>query len=341
MVSTTKDPLTFNDLMATPIGFFKYVLNRLKIDNLTQDLLLGPAYDLLKGTCTSSIKLEYNFQECFNALTDKLDWNNPEGDCSLRHLTPLRSYALIWKYCQGGSSKLNLHDHRIRQRSGGFTISSLMTNSLAFLALHSARPSVLQLTRVVERGFSSIPIPITWHISISPDDILSLIWFLTKFPLWLSSHFLLLSTPFAALDRTTLSIRCDHSETEQHSSILISFVPLTDKFQSLFPSSTLRSFDSIPRSSSPSIPSKLFHNQHQSQTSLVGAPLCDLASHRSTPRNEQSLPQAMVILNLLRGGRISGSGDGDGSGDDDNDVDDDDDINHGRGGDRDGDLHLL
>nr|GEV85583.1 hypothetical protein [Tanacetum cinerariifolium] len=80
MVYAIKDPLTFNDLMATPIDFFKYVLNRLKIDNLTQDLLLGPAYDLLKGTCTSSIELEYNFQECFNALIDKLDWNNPEGD---------------------------------------------------------------------------------------------------------------------------------------------------------------------------------------------------------------------------------------------------------------------
>nr|GEW11953.1 putative reverse transcriptase domain-containing protein [Tanacetum cinerariifolium] len=79
MVSATKDPLTFNDLMATPIDFSKYVLNRLKIDNLTQDILLGPAFDLLKGTCTSSIKLEYNFQECYNALTDKLDWNNPEG----------------------------------------------------------------------------------------------------------------------------------------------------------------------------------------------------------------------------------------------------------------------
>ncbi|GKC56111.1 hypothetical protein Tco_1083709 [Tanacetum coccineum] len=80
MVSAIKNPLTFNDLMATPIDFSKYVLNRLKIDNLTQDLLLGPAYNLLKGTCTSSIELEYNFQECFNALTDKLDWNNPEGD---------------------------------------------------------------------------------------------------------------------------------------------------------------------------------------------------------------------------------------------------------------------
>ncbi|GJU98235.1 hypothetical protein Tco_1327506 [Tanacetum coccineum] len=80
MVSATKDPLTFNNLMATPIDFSKYVLNRLKIENLNQDLLLGPAYNLLKGTCTSSIELEYNFQECFNALTDKLDWNNLEGD---------------------------------------------------------------------------------------------------------------------------------------------------------------------------------------------------------------------------------------------------------------------
>ncbi|GJS47905.1 retrovirus-related pol polyprotein from transposon TNT 1-94 [Tanacetum coccineum] len=51
MVSATKDPLTFNNLIATPIDFSKYVLNRLKIDNLTQDILLGPAYNLFKGTC--------------------------------------------------------------------------------------------------------------------------------------------------------------------------------------------------------------------------------------------------------------------------------------------------
>ncbi|GKG11496.1 hypothetical protein Tco_0342896, partial [Tanacetum coccineum] len=55
MVSAIKDPFTFNDLMATSIDFSKYVLNRLKIDNLNQDILLGPAYNLLKGTCTSSI----------------------------------------------------------------------------------------------------------------------------------------------------------------------------------------------------------------------------------------------------------------------------------------------
>ncbi|GJT38624.1 hypothetical protein Tco_0938489 [Tanacetum coccineum] len=51
MVSTTKDPHTFDELMATPINFYKYAMNRLQ-DNLTQEFLVGPVYNLLKGTCT-------------------------------------------------------------------------------------------------------------------------------------------------------------------------------------------------------------------------------------------------------------------------------------------------
>ncbi|GJX63019.1 hypothetical protein Tco_0295919 [Tanacetum coccineum] len=35
MISASKDPLTFNDLIDTPIDFSKYVLNGLKIENLT------------------------------------------------------------------------------------------------------------------------------------------------------------------------------------------------------------------------------------------------------------------------------------------------------------------
>ncbi|GJU17730.1 reverse transcriptase domain-containing protein [Tanacetum coccineum] len=38
------------------------------------------ARDRQKSICTSSIELEYNFQEYFNTLINKLDWNNPEGD---------------------------------------------------------------------------------------------------------------------------------------------------------------------------------------------------------------------------------------------------------------------
>nr|GEV06348.1 reverse transcriptase domain-containing protein [Tanacetum cinerariifolium] len=85
MVSTTKDPLSLDELMVTPIDFSKHAINRLKIDNLTQAHLVGPIYELLKGTCTSSIELEYNIEDCFKALTEKLNWNNPEGDQDSKH----------------------------------------------------------------------------------------------------------------------------------------------------------------------------------------------------------------------------------------------------------------
>ncbi|GJS62436.1 putative ribonuclease H-like domain-containing protein [Tanacetum coccineum] len=62
MMSATKDPLTFDELMATPIDFSKFTKNRLKLDKITKADLVGPVYNLLKGTC------------------QKLDWENPDGD---------------------------------------------------------------------------------------------------------------------------------------------------------------------------------------------------------------------------------------------------------------------
>ncbi|GJT38289.1 retrovirus-related pol polyprotein from transposon TNT 1-94 [Tanacetum coccineum] len=72
MVSATKDPLTFNDLMATPIDFSKYVLNQLKIDNFT---LLGPAYNLLKGHPDHLIVVVDYF---FNNDLEVLKMSDPE-----------------------------------------------------------------------------------------------------------------------------------------------------------------------------------------------------------------------------------------------------------------------
>ncbi|GJS63804.1 hypothetical protein Tco_0678368 [Tanacetum coccineum] len=63
----------------TPIEFSAYVTNHLKIDNLTQNHLVGPVFNLLKRTCRSHVELEYNIEECYKAATDRLDWNNPEG----------------------------------------------------------------------------------------------------------------------------------------------------------------------------------------------------------------------------------------------------------------------
>nr|GEW15014.1 retrovirus-related Pol polyprotein from transposon TNT 1-94 [Tanacetum cinerariifolium] len=72
-------PTSFDELMDTPIDFFAFVMNRLNIINLTQELLVGPVFNLLKGTCESHTKLEYHFEECFKATTKRLDWHNPEG----------------------------------------------------------------------------------------------------------------------------------------------------------------------------------------------------------------------------------------------------------------------
>ncbi|GJW36750.1 hypothetical protein Tco_0059670 [Tanacetum coccineum] len=58
-----KPPLTFDELMSTPIDFSAYVINNLKIDNLTQEHLVGPAFNLLKGTCRSRVELKYHFEE--------------------------------------------------------------------------------------------------------------------------------------------------------------------------------------------------------------------------------------------------------------------------------------
>ncbi|GJZ26718.1 hypothetical protein Tco_0570971 [Tanacetum coccineum] len=59
-----KPSISLDELMSTPIDFSAYVMNHLKIDNLTKDHLVRPAFNLLKGTCKSHAELEYNIEEC-------------------------------------------------------------------------------------------------------------------------------------------------------------------------------------------------------------------------------------------------------------------------------------
>nr|GEU33528.1 putative reverse transcriptase domain-containing protein [Tanacetum cinerariifolium] len=77
--SADKPSKTFDELMSTFIDFSVYIMNDLKITNLTQETLLGPAFKLFKGTRTNFTELEYDFEECYKALSKKIDWENPEG----------------------------------------------------------------------------------------------------------------------------------------------------------------------------------------------------------------------------------------------------------------------
>nr|GEZ41084.1 hypothetical protein [Tanacetum cinerariifolium] len=69
----------FNELLDTPIDFSNFIMNRLGVDTLTPDLLAGPTYELMRGSCNSLTELEYHLEEVYKATTDQLDWVNPEG----------------------------------------------------------------------------------------------------------------------------------------------------------------------------------------------------------------------------------------------------------------------
>ncbi|GKF46137.1 hypothetical protein Tco_0135939, partial [Tanacetum coccineum] len=63
-----KDPCeSINELMDTPLDFSAFVINRLKVDTLTPELLAGPTFEPMKGSCKSLVELEYLFEEVYKA----------------------------------------------------------------------------------------------------------------------------------------------------------------------------------------------------------------------------------------------------------------------------------
>nr|GFB35542.1 hypothetical protein [Tanacetum cinerariifolium] len=70
---------SFNELLDTPIDFSNFIMNWLNVDTLTPELLVGPTYELMRGSCNSLTELEYHLEEVYKATTDQLDWVNPEG----------------------------------------------------------------------------------------------------------------------------------------------------------------------------------------------------------------------------------------------------------------------
>nr|GEX22180.1 hypothetical protein [Tanacetum cinerariifolium] len=54
---------SFNELMDAPVDFSAFLMNRLKVDTLTLELLAGPAYELMKGSCKSLVELEFFLEE--------------------------------------------------------------------------------------------------------------------------------------------------------------------------------------------------------------------------------------------------------------------------------------
>nr|GFC89183.1 hypothetical protein [Tanacetum cinerariifolium] len=70
---------SFNELLDTLIDFSNFIMNRLCVDTLTPELLAGPIYELMRGSCNSLTELEYHLEEVYKATIDQFYWVNPEG----------------------------------------------------------------------------------------------------------------------------------------------------------------------------------------------------------------------------------------------------------------------
>nr|GFA85938.1 hypothetical protein [Tanacetum cinerariifolium] len=62
---------SFNELMDTPLDFSNFIMNRLRFDTLTPELLAGPTYDLVKG---SLLMMYIPREESFLSRNSRL-WN--------------------------------------------------------------------------------------------------------------------------------------------------------------------------------------------------------------------------------------------------------------------------
>ncbi|GKE85642.1 hypothetical protein Tco_1559384 [Tanacetum coccineum] len=67
---------SFDELTDTTFDFSAFVMNRLNVKTLTPELLVGPTFELMKGTCKSLTELEYFCEEVYKATTEKLDGIN-------------------------------------------------------------------------------------------------------------------------------------------------------------------------------------------------------------------------------------------------------------------------
>nr|GEW80636.1 hypothetical protein [Tanacetum cinerariifolium] len=87
---------SFIELMDTPVDFLAFLMNWLKVDTLTPELLAGITYEMMKGSCKSLVELEFFLEEVYKVTTDQLDWNNLEGQQYLPNL--LKPLPLIPNY---------------------------------------------------------------------------------------------------------------------------------------------------------------------------------------------------------------------------------------------------
>nr|GEU38541.1 RNA-directed DNA polymerase, eukaryota [Tanacetum cinerariifolium] len=114
----------FNELMDTPVDFSAFLMNRLKVDTLTLELLAGPTYELMKGSCKI---LGHKHQQFFDFTVNREFARDVYSKCRIivvtelkivewhnyKHfdwITVLRDDDKIYKFKEGDFKRLRIQD---------------------------------------------------------------------------------------------------------------------------------------------------------------------------------------------------------------------------------------
>ncbi|GJX94588.1 hypothetical protein Tco_0349174, partial [Tanacetum coccineum] len=106
--SAKKESKTFDELISTPIDFSAFIMNGLKINNLTQEILLGPAFRLLKGTCSNYAEFS---DRTLTGLRTSLD--NITKNIRMEHL-PKRRWSTLEK--KRANIMIKVIDKQLKER---------------------------------------------------------------------------------------------------------------------------------------------------------------------------------------------------------------------------------
>nr|GFA48513.1 hypothetical protein [Tanacetum cinerariifolium] len=159
----TSDRAWNKTLPATHGPIQPWIDNVARKDNshtLTPELLAGPTYELMKGSCKSLVEFEFFLEKVYKATTDQLDRNNPEGQQyphDLRKPLPLIPTSQghrqimgtlnglkIWGLAQCGVkcrlAMTNMHSEESRIR--GANVNSSMDLRLTGNLLEMSTPNV-------------------------------------------------------------------------------------------------------------------------------------------------------------------------------------------------------
>ncbi|GJS57024.1 hypothetical protein Tco_0651808 [Tanacetum coccineum] len=138
---------SFDELMDTSLDFSAFVMNRLKIDTLTPELLAGPTFELMKGSCKSLVKVIKEKSQNRRDLP---------RDILLVSVEVLRFDTSAGNPVKEIFLKLNLPDHRILKDGHEGTDTSYLLDEYDIWLFHQELRDISTLGSRVESTLMQI-----------------------------------------------------------------------------------------------------------------------------------------------------------------------------------------